>query len=384
MPDTPLEEHLRRLVRTWLGLPGAVRDVPRLPGRLAQRLLRDGAGTTRTAEIDEWAAEQRRVLERTIELEPLWPQGHPFVICLTHDVDLVSASFTAVQALRYVRAGVDRSAMGVVRPLVRTLRALRAGISRAPDTGAYLDDCAAIEREYDVTATYFFAAPPTRPHRFDCWYGPDDACTFRGRRVRVADVMTALASDGHDVGLHGSLLSATEPQLLDAQRGALADATGLEITSTRQHFLRWQEQRTPRLQAAAGLRVDSTLGSNDDVGYRSGTSLPFWLFDDEAQRPLHLLEVPLVAQDTALLRDDTLRLDVERARDLLRDLADRCRSASGVMTALFHPNGIAQEDARRLFRWTIEYGLEHGAWFATLRDVDVWWRRRAARLGVAA
>ena len=71
-----------------------------------------------------------------------------------------------------------------------------------------------------------------------------------------------------------SALAGLQPGALAAERAALERATGLEIGTTRQHLLHWDVRRTPRLQEAAGLRVDSSLGFNRGVGFRAGTSLP--------------------------------------------------------------------------------------------------------------
>ena len=53
----------------------------------------------------------------------------------------------------------------------------------------------------------------------------------------------------------------------------------------------------------------------------------------------------------------------------------------GVATILFHPNSLERPEFLELFRDSIDYGLERGAWFASLRDLDAWWREREARLG---
>jgi hypothetical protein len=189
-----------------------------------------------------------------------------------------------------------------------------------------------------------------------------------------------LAEDGFDVGLHGSYHSAVEPGLLAEQRAALERATHLEVTTTRQHFLHWDIRTTPRLQAEAGLLADTTLGFNRAVGFRAGTSLPFAHFDHERDSALELLQIPLIVEDGPLFRSDGLELDREMADVLVHSVLDTVAAGGGVATFLFHPNSLVSDDHLSIFRSTIAYAQSLGAWFASTREIEAWWRNRAASL----
>jgi hypothetical protein len=271
-------------------------------------------------------------------------------------------------------------AVRLARPGVRAARAIANGISLAPAADT-LERCVEIEQRHGVTASYFFTSyPGSEGHRYDCVYDFDDACRFRGERVRVRDVVRALHGEGFDVGLHGSYNSALVPGLLAREKAALEEAAGVTVTTTRQHFVHWEVRTTPQLQAGAGLRADSTLGFNRNLGFRAGTSLPHRLFDLDRGAPLDLVEVPLVVHDGALLRADALELGVELGTATLTSFLDTVRDVGGVATVIFHPNNLERDDYLALFEATIAYGLEHGAWFASVRDVDAWWREREAGL----
>jgi hypothetical protein len=403
----PVRSHVDATVRTWLGLRSDD-DVPRLPDELARRLLRAEeyerehrdrwgnwefafceafrAGRLWEPDIDRWLADRRGELGGSAE--PLWPDGRPFAVCLTHDVDLVGEAVTPGQMLRSMRTSLardgDRSrrarAVRLARPGVRAARALYHGISPAP-VAETLERCVELERERGVTASYFFTAyPGADAHRYDCTYDFGDLCRFRGRRMQVKDMIRALHAEGFDVGLHGSYNSALAPGLLAREKAALEAASGVGVTTTRQHFVHWDVRTTPRLQAEAGFTADSTLGFNRGVGFRAGTSLPFRWFDAEREEPLDLLQMPLLVQDGALLRSDALELGAGLGSGVIRDFIDRIADLGGLATLVFHPNNLQSADYLELFRTTIDHGLERGAWFASLRDVDEWWRTREARL----
>ena len=183
---------------------------------------------------------------------------------------------------------------------------------------------------------------------------------------------------GFEVGLHGSYNSALVPGRLAAEKTALEQATGLSVTSTRQHFLHWDIRTTPPLQADAGFSADSTLGFNRNIGLRAGTSLPFRLFDFEQDRAVEPVELPIVVSDPALIREDALELGLELARETLRAMLDRIADVAGVATVVFHPNNLEQPDYLRLFEDVIAYGRVRGAWFASVAELDAWFRAREA------
>ena len=406
---TAVSEHLDDTVRSWLGLPrSAGVEVPRLPEELAWALLRveeleethrDGfgffehssseryrSGRLWEPELDRWAAEERGKLAGRVELEPLWPDGKRFVVSLTHDVDMVSTVSTPGQALR----GARRKLTTVESPQgrERVLRLLLADgqprywrLSRTPPTAGSLERCVGLELERGIRGTYFFSVyPGGRSSAYDCLYRFDDPCLFRGRRRTIGELITVLADEGVEVGLYGSFASALDGERLADERRALERATGLAVTTTRQHLLRWDVRATPRAQETAGLTVDSSLGFNRDVGFRAGTSLPFRLFDVEQDRALDLLELPLVIQDGPLLESDSLALDPPLARRVTAQLLDTVAEVGGVATVLYHPHSLADPRFLELYGFTLDYALESGAWVAPLGEVAAWWREREQRL----
>ena len=402
-PET--RRYLADTVRVWLGLPASAGvEPPTLPERLARRLLRleeyesdrrdrwgrwdfdlsesFRAGRLREPEVDRWVAERRDELAPTTPLEPLWPEGHRFAVCLTHDVDLVSDRSTPRQVARHALAGLDGGGLvRFARPPVRLARSLRSGVARVPSARETLERSAALEAERGATASYLFTMPPAgRLGRYDCVYAPEDPCLFRGQRQRVGDVMRTLAAEGFDVGLHGSYEAALRPGALAAERETLLRATGIDATTTRQHLLHWDVRRTPRLQEEAGLGVDSSLGFNRNVGFRAGTSLPFRHFDVAARERLDLLEVPLVAQDASLLDAWGLELDVSDAFDVVSGLLDQAAELGTAVTLVFHPDKLVRPDWLELYEQSLDHAAATGGWLTSLHELATWWRDREARV----
>jgi hypothetical protein len=406
---TAVSEHLEDTVRSWLGLPRSSElEVPRLPDELARMLLRVEelerphrdrfgcfeysfseryrAGRLWEPELDRWAAEERGKLAGRAELEPLWPDGKRFVITFSHDVDMVSTASSPAQALRGFRhklttVETPHGRERVVRLLLADGQPGYWRLARVPSAATSLERCVELELERGIRGTYFFSVYPAgRSSEYDCLYRLDDPCLFRGRQRTIGELITILADDGVEVGLHGSFASAFDGDGLADERRALERATGLAVTTTRQHLLRWDARETPRAQEKAGLEVDSSLGFNRNVGFRACTSLPFRLFDLELDRPLDVLEVPLVLQEGPLLALDSLGLDPALARGVTTQLLDTVAEVGGIATVLYHPHSLADPDFLELYRFTLDYAVESDAWVAPLGEVAAWWREREQRL----
>lgn len=407
------QEYLERTLRTWVGAAhDADADIAPLPDRLARRLLRVEEyershrdqwgcwefgqcesfreGTLWVPELDRFAQEQRATLEGRARLEPLWPDGHAFAVCLTHDVDFVSEQLTPAQAARWVRAGLagngsSRSVVNAIRPPVRLARALANGIRRNPSAATALERCVELERSRGVTSSYFFTVFPERAaSRFDPVYLPDDPCCFDGRNTTIAAVMRELVADGFDVGLHGSFNSATEPGMLLNEKKILEEALGKRVTTTRQHFLHWDVRKTPAFQAQAGLLADSSLGFNRSLGFRAGTSLPFRRFDLESGTESGLLQVPLSIHDTPLFRADGLKLDRQLAIEATLGIVREIESVGGLATLLIHPGSLVDERLLAVYEAVLDFATERGAWITSLRGVSEWWSERERRLGATS
>jgi hypothetical protein len=407
-----VQEHLKQSVRTWLGLPAqSDAEVPSLPDHLADLLLRIEEygppygpvrqdefggwefsystnfhrGRLWIPEVDEWVANCRRELASRVELEPLWPNGHRFAVCLTHDVDMISRQASPRQALRSIRTafrypnGPRARALKVGRAATRSIY---FGISQVPSAAATIEQCTEVEREFGVHSSYFFTVAPTHPE--DCVYTLNDVCRFQSERRTVAAVIRSIANEGFDVGLHGSYLSASVEGLLSEEKAALETATGRPVQTIRQHYLNFDPRVTPRLQDAADLKADCSLGFNRNVGFRAGTSLPFRVFDFERNAPFRILEMPLIIQEAALLKSNSLELDVDLAKRVMCQLYASIEAVGGAVNVLFHPHSLLDPRYRELYRFVIEYSLARGAWVTSLATLADWWQSRESRLAQAA
>ena len=120
---------------------------------------------------------------------------------------------------------------------------------------------------------------------------------------------------GWEIGLHPSWYSFDDVDEMKAQKESLEEVVGHEVVSVRQHFLHYDIRVTPRTQELAGFRYDSTLGFNDNVGFRFGTCHPWKVYDTEQQTTLSLVEIPLIVQ--ASMPRSELALNAQATSELV-------------------------------------------------------------------
>lgn len=407
--------HVEQTTRLWLGLSAAdPRPTPEMPEHLARLFLRceewetpsrdqwgnfehgladnTHRGTLWQPEVDDWLQQAARSLPAGAPAEPLWPGGHKFALSLSHDVDAISTQYSPLQYHRLHRrwalAKVVRTQAeeDLIRDFDKTAAVIahEQPIDFASSAAEAMDLCIAVENEFGIKGSYFFPVwPPKVLSGYDCVYEAGENFIYLGRRMSGRDVMIELAQQGHDVGLHGGYHTALDLQNLLHEKHLLEDETGLSVTTTRQHWLHWDARETPALHIEAGITADSTLGYNRNVGFRAGTSRPYFFFDVGRDRPLDLVQLPMVIMDGAMFSTVALELDRARAKRLMALIMDRIIETGGCVSLLFHPENLAAPTTLELYRWGVRYCMERGAWAAPLKQIEDHWRARSARLAGA-
>jgi len=308
--------------------------------------------------------------------KPIWPDGKPFAVCLTHDVDLVSTHSFRQKAR--TRAEYILNGPSVMRK-ARSLAGLGWDVAQAIKYGRKLDPLHCYERWLAAEAavgarsTFFFWPgwkAVGKHHPSDCSYDMTDRVVFDGQRCTVAEMIREIDRQGWEIGLHPSWYSFDDAEEMKRQKAALESALGKDVVSVRQHFLHYDIRVTPRVQAEAGFKYDSTLGFNDNVGFRFGTCYPWRLYDLKAEKELPIMEVPLIIQDGAMLSPvKGMRLDEDTAFQYVVQIADTVEQVGGVLTLLWHPNAIINSRWWNLYLRSLEYLKEKNAWFGSVSSI---------------
>jgi hypothetical protein len=300
-----------------------------------------------------------RFLDIPLVQKSYFPDDRSFAVCLTHDVDELKKTY------QYFTRSALSLAKGDFHGLNVQVHSLFQKLKGTEPYWTY-DDIAAAEKMFGARSTYFILKESGNARLFSrkTWsvYGRNRS--FQGPEMQA--LVRKLKANGDEIGIHGSYFSYENPKLLTEETRELELICDETIIGTRQHHLNLTVPATWKYQIQAGLHYDSSLGFRDEIGFRWGSSFPFYPLNGEERLPL--LEIPLIIMDNCLDGyPDKSGAGLAVAREV--------RRYHGVLTLLWHPRMfISPEypDGREVYITINQYCLDNGAWFARGRDIYQW------------
>src|SRR5581483_11674046 len=226
-----------------------------------------------------------------------------------------------------------------------------------------------IEADAEFRSTFFVIPFQGRPGRGLAGPGdPRRSVRYAARETRPW--LPQLRALGFEVGVHGIDAWCDHTAATDEFQ-EVAELTGQAELGVRMHWLYLDASSFATLERA-GFRYDATVGYNDAVGFRAGTTQVF--------RPLsveHLLELPLHIQDTALFFPGRMNCAEHEALALCRRVLDWTQQLGGVSTLSWHERSLVPERQwDGAYRWLLAQLRQRGAYVGSARDVVSWFSTR--------
>lgn len=138
-----------------------------------------------------------------------------------------------------------------------------------------------------------------------------------------------------DIGLHPSYNSSQNNSLIAKEKSMLEKRSGLEVTKSRQHFLRFQFPSTFEALIEAGFIEDYSLGWHDEAGFRTSTTIPIPFFNLKTNQIRPLTLFPLTAMDGSLYH---CCQSIEECLDVIEQLRFEVQKYGGTFVILYHNN----------------------------------------------
>ena len=168
---------------------------------------------------------------------------------------------------------------------------------------------------------------------------------------KVVDQIKRLYQTGHAIGLHPSFDSHDNAELLGEEKQRLESLIGIDITTGRQHYLRFSVPHTWQLWEDMHMESDSTLGYSETPGFRCGTCYDFPVFNVLTRKTLKLREMPLVLMERSLT--DYMALTPEQAVTEAEKIFKEVKKHKGNFVFLWHNSTLFSEEFKR-YRFIFE------------------------------
>jgi hypothetical protein len=161
-----------------------------------------------------------------------------------------------------------------------------------------------------------------------------DLAWYDFQHPEVQHTIHQVENRGHVIGFHPSYEGWNNLEAFKSERDSLQQWVKQPVVSGRQHYLRYNPERTLQVWQDAGMAWDSTLGYPEAPGFRCGACLPFPVFDLVNRQMLTLEEKPLIAMDVTLALAQALT--PKAGREKLYALAHSVQKHRGEMVLLWH------------------------------------------------
>lgn len=268
--------------------------------------------------VDVWLEDLRT------ELQAFYPQlvfPKPiFNIISTVDVDNLYA-FKSKGLIRTIGAfAKDFFTFNFINLIHRT----KVVVLKKKDPFDVYENISQFCKEHEIPLICFFLFRSGT--KFDRTLNPESHAFF--------NVFKLLNTNQAHIALHPSYYSATNEDLLLEEKVKFDEKAKQETIFSRQHFLRFKIKTTPQLLMKVGIKVDFTMGFASEIGFRAGTSHPFYYYDFSKEKATHLLMVPFCAMDGAYTVYKNKPVNEMQMQWL--NLASEVKKVGGYFISIYH------------------------------------------------
>ncbi len=186
-----------------------------------------------------------------------------------------------------------------------------------------------LHRKFNLQPTYFFLLGDYGV------YDKNNLVTAKPFQTLIQTIASL-----YKIGIHPSYQAAGHPLIIDKEKERLAQITQQTIQRSRQHYLKLQFPQTYRQLIQVGIKADYSMGYAMDIGFRAGTSLPFYWYDLAAETSTELLIHPFQVMEVTL--KEYLKLSPEEATFVIQELIHSVKSVNGVFCSLWHNSSFSE------------------------------------------
>ena len=263
-------------------------------------------------------------LELGFKRRKLW-NGKDFAACLTHDVDTVRK--WSMDNIYHEILCCGSMALKKRKPLSAGSRMTKAALSMLSLNDPYwsFNSIMNLEERYGFSSSFYF---------FGGGRNPKDA-TYSIHDNKMSRLLLEIQDRGNEVGVHGSFDSYNNLEILRYEKANLEELVG-NISSIRQHFLRFHVEQTFAIYEELGIGCDVTLGFANHEGFRAGICLPFHPYNIEKDKPYDVIEIPLTIMDCTLGAAGHRGLGIEESWQSVESLLAAVKGHGGCIVLLWH------------------------------------------------
>jgi len=252
---------------------------------------------------------------------------------ITHDVDHILRYRSFPKFLRILAGDLFlRKRPALILSTIKEYYLIKSG--RKKDSFDTFDNLMDLSESIN-TISHFYFLSQTQTKKSNRKYENYDF-RYDVNREDVSSIIKKIRSRGHIVGLHGSYKSFQDGDLYSDEITRLRKLS-TDISEGRQHYLRFLPPVTWRIEDQNNIKLDSTLGFTNEIGFRCGTCHKYAVFDFLKRERIDLIEMPLLVMEVALVK---ITKDPVDFINQICSIIDIVKKYKGKFVLLWHTNSF--------------------------------------------
>ena len=154
-----------------------------------------------------------------------------------------------------------------------------------------------------------------------------------------------------DIGIHPSYQLSKEIEIYAEEKNWLMQISKQEIVHSRQHYIHLTLPKTYQILEKMNIENDWSMGFNDNIGYRTGTCLPYFWFDISTNEKTNLIINPFVIMDVSF--KNYLKINSLQANQLGKLFKQSIKQYKGIFCFIFHNESVSETDGWQGWKNTI-------------------------------
>ncbi len=245
----------------------------------------------------------------------------PFTVLPTYDIDI---------AYSFKHKGLLRNTGGFLRsPSLERINVLLGSKKDPFDSYEYLD---ALHKKHQVQPFYFFLLAENNG-QYDKNISPHKEAMWQ---------LVSQHAKKYSIGLHPSWQSGDDFSLLKKEKQQLeAMASRVDITSSRQHYIRFNLPVGYRQLIESGITDDYSMGYGSINGFRASVASSFYWYNLEKEEQTILRVHPFCYMDANSFYEQ--KLSAQEAYDELMHYLRQCKAVNGTLITIWHNNFLGSD-----------------------------------------
>jgi hypothetical protein len=272
--------------------------------------------------INIWVEDLRKkLLEKYSTFNSLYPV---FTFVPTYDIDMQYA---------YKFKGFFKNFGGALRSLLSfnitgLSQRIKVLLGKKKDPFDVYDALDTLHQQYQLKPVYFFLVAKLHG-RYD---------KNINARKKVIRQLVCDHEKKYAIGVHPSWQSGDAAILLSKEKEYLEETTGIRVTNTRQHYIRFNLPDGYRRLIDAGFKDDYSMGYGSINGFRASVASSFYWFDLEKNEQTKLRVHPFCFMEANSFYEQ--KFTSAQAFDELMHYYTTCKKVNGTLITIWHNHMI--------------------------------------------